>query len=175
MTGAAGGICETYKSFDENGESVMKSLNTGIVTIVNYATRVPPKVSVLTFAHEVGHNFGAAHDSDAECTPYSSFKDPNGNYIMFASATSGDRPNNRLFSNCSTRAIAAVSRFGSTILDSFARIVVIFFLAQVLDVVSAGQLKRNCFTSREGPFCGNGLVEGDEQCDCGYAEECEDT
>ena len=110
MTGAAGGICETYKPFDENGESVMKSLNTGIVTIVNYATRVPPKVSVLTFAHEVGHNFGAAHDSDAACTPYSSFKDPNGNYIMFASATSGDRPNNRLFSNCSTRAIAAVRR-----------------------------------------------------------------
>ena len=109
VTGAAGGICETYKPFDENGENVLKSLNTGIVTIINYGAKVPPKVSVLTFAHEVGHNFGAAHDSDAHCTPYTSFNDQNGNFIMFASATSGDRPNNRLFSNCSKNSIAAVS------------------------------------------------------------------
>ena len=27
--------------------------------MVNYGTRVPPKVSTLTFAHEVGHNFGS--------------------------------------------------------------------------------------------------------------------
>jgi len=56
---AAGGICEKFKQYKENGQNVWKSLNTGIVTLVNYATRVPPKVSILTFAHEVGHNFGS--------------------------------------------------------------------------------------------------------------------
>ena len=58
-TGAAGGICERWKQYSENGHRVWKSLNTGIVTLVNYGTRVPPKVSTLTFAHEVGHNFGS--------------------------------------------------------------------------------------------------------------------
>ena len=44
--GSRGGICET-------------ALNTGIVTILNYGQRVPPLVTVLTFAHEAGHNFGS--------------------------------------------------------------------------------------------------------------------
>jgi len=42
------------------------------------------------------------HDSGPECVP--TIVNPNfpgGNYIMFASATSGDRPNNHNFSLCS--------------------------------------------------------------------------
>ena len=44
--GSAGGICENR-------------FNTGIVTILNYRQRVPTQVTVLTLAHEVGHNFGS--------------------------------------------------------------------------------------------------------------------
>ena len=44
--GATGGICEDR-------------LNTGIVTILNYNQRVPTQVTVLTLAHEAGHNFGS--------------------------------------------------------------------------------------------------------------------
>ena len=57
--GASGGICEEWKEYQENNNRIYKSLNTGIVTLINYNSRVPPKVSTLTFAHEVGHNFGS--------------------------------------------------------------------------------------------------------------------
>ena len=34
--------------------------------------------------------------------------------------------------------------------------------------------KENCLVDSEEAFCGNGIVEDDEQCDCGYAEDCYD-
>jgi len=58
-TEASGGLCEKWKEYNENNRRVYKSLNTGIVTLVNYGSRVPPKVSTLTFAHEIGHNYGS--------------------------------------------------------------------------------------------------------------------
>lgn len=59
ILGASGGICEKFKEYQENRNKVWKSLNTGIVTNANYGKMVPTKVSQLTFAHEVGHNFGS--------------------------------------------------------------------------------------------------------------------
>ncbi|KAK7471816.1 hypothetical protein BaRGS_00035555, partial [Batillaria attramentaria] len=56
---SAGGVCERYKKFPEGGIQVSKSLNTGIVTVINYGKAVPARVSQLTFAHEIGHNFGS--------------------------------------------------------------------------------------------------------------------
>lgn len=44
------------------------------------------------------------HDYPSECRPGG----VNGNYIMFASATSGDRPNNSKFSTCSIGNISNV-------------------------------------------------------------------
>lgn len=52
----AGGICEDVQTFSGG---VMKTLNTGIVTSLNFGRRIPPSLSALTFAHEAGHNFGA--------------------------------------------------------------------------------------------------------------------
>lgn len=54
--GSSGGICEKSKLYSDGKK---KSLNTGIITVQNYASHVPPKVSHITFAHEVGHNFGS--------------------------------------------------------------------------------------------------------------------
>ncbi|XP_067621721.1 disintegrin and metalloproteinase domain-containing protein 10 isoform X2 [Eurosta solidaginis] len=150
-SGASGGICEKFKTYTETVggqyQSTKRSLNTGIITFVNYNSRVPPKVSQLTLAHEIGHNFGSPHDYPLECRPGGL----NGNFIMFASATSGDRPNNSKFSTCSIRNIS-----------------------NVLDVL-VGNSKRDCFKVSEGAFCGNKIVESGEECDCGFNEdECKD-
>ena len=51
-----GGICERYQTFSGG---VRKTLNTGIVSLLNYGRRVPTGVSALTFAHEAGHSFGS--------------------------------------------------------------------------------------------------------------------
>ncbi|XP_072159998.1 disintegrin and metalloproteinase domain-containing protein 10 [Bemisia tabaci] len=150
-TGASGGICEKYKTYTETVgglyQSTKRSLNTGIITFVNYNSRVPPKVSQLTLAHEIGHNFGSPHDYPLDCRPGGLY----GNYIMFASATSGDRPNNSKFSSCSIGNISSV-----------------------LDAIE-DKKKRNCFKASEGAFCGNKIVEAGEECDCGYDyNECND-
>ena len=148
-SGASGGICEKFKTYTENVNGIhhtaKRSLNTGIITFVNYNARVPPKVSQLTLAHEIGHNFGSPHDYPEECRPGGN----NGNYIMFASATSGDRENNNKFSPCSVKNISAV-----------------------LDAV-VDERKHNCFQENNGAFCGNKIVEEGEECDCGFDEaEC---
>ncbi|XP_014233900.1 disintegrin and metalloproteinase domain-containing protein 10 isoform X1 [Trichogramma pretiosum] len=150
-SGASGGICERYKTYTETVagmyQSTKRSLNTGIITFVNYNSRVPPKVSQLTLAHEIGHNFGSPHDYPADCKPGGL----EGNYIMFASATSGDRPNNSKFSKCS-----------------------IGNISNVLDAIVDNK-KRNCFNASAGAFCGNKIVEEGEECDCGYDDdECAD-
>ena len=52
------------------------------------------------------------HDdpNDEECSPGSRSRiSPDGNFIMYASATGGEKDNNFLFSPCSTRSIAKVS------------------------------------------------------------------
>lgn len=96
---------------------------------------------------------------------------------MFASATSGDRPNNSKFSKCS-----------------------IGNISNVLDAIE-DKKKKNCFTgvlyaciniswntsladfivpfifvtASAGAFCGNKIVEAGEECDCGYDDnECVD-
>ncbi|XP_060742213.1 disintegrin and metalloproteinase domain-containing protein 10-like isoform X1 [Tachysurus vachellii] len=145
-SGSSGGICEKSKLYSDGKR---KSLNTGIITVQNYASHVPPKVSHITFAHEVGHNFGSPHDSGSECTPgesKSQDKKEKGNYIMYARATSGDKLNNNKFSLCSIRNIS-----------------------QVLD-----KKRGNCFVESGQPICGNGLVEPGEECDCGYNDQCKD-
>ncbi|XP_017885545.1 disintegrin and metalloproteinase domain-containing protein 10-like [Ceratina calcarata] len=136
----AGGVCE------KNGHyrGSMKSLNTGIITLLNYGKHVPPTVSHVTLAHEIGHNFGSPHDPD-ECSPGGE----DGNFIMFARATSGDKRNNNRFSPCSLVSI-------NPVLNAKAR------------------SSKGCFAEPQNAICGNGVVEDSEECDCGWEEDCND-
>lgn len=52
---AAGGICDKYN--DYNGKK--RSYNTGVVTMKLYGRFTPPRISEITFAHELGHGFGS--------------------------------------------------------------------------------------------------------------------
>jgi len=142
-SGSVGGVCENPASI----QGVTKSLNTGIVTINNYNTRVPEIVTLLTLAHEVGHSFGSAHDPEGACSPGGT----NGNYIMYSRATTGFLPNNKLFSSCS--------------------------LAQMGTVFSFVVENKFCFDGPKVSVCGNGIIEeiGGEECDCGFPDQCTET
>eukprot|EP01134_Creolimax_fragrantissima_P007004 CFRG7004T1 len=65
-----------------------------------------------------------------------------GNYIMYAQAGDGSLPNNRAFSTCS--------------------------IASMVEVMDE---KATCFVPYPEARCGNGIVENEEECDCG-ADPC---
>ena len=54
--GAAGGICEKATTF-RDGKT--KSLNTGVVTFINYNKKLVKKISEIVFTHQTGHSFGS--------------------------------------------------------------------------------------------------------------------
>ncbi|XP_064463786.1 disintegrin and metalloproteinase domain-containing protein 10-like [Ornithodoros turicata] len=152
----SGGICERYaQSVMKTSSGVhvtetLQSLNTGVVSFLNYNYFVPLLLSEITVSHELGHSFGASHDSETECAQ----EGTDGQYIMFASATRGDKKNNHAFSPCSIKAIATVLH----------------------DMIRGEGGRENCFQEDSGPVCGNSIVEGAEQCDCGLdLKQCTDS
>jgi hypothetical protein len=59
ISDSRGGICEKPAKDIYEGKRVIKTLNSGIITVINHHTRTSALVTELTFAHEVGHSLGA--------------------------------------------------------------------------------------------------------------------
>ncbi|KAA3675615.1 disintegrin and metalloproteinase domain-containing protein 17 [Paragonimus westermani] len=97
-----GGICSPpVKQGD-----LMIHTNTGWTTYVDHSGRrlLNAMVELIT-AHELGHNWGAAHDPDTtECSPPALSR---GKYLMYAHSVAGFAENNYKFSPCSRRTIGA--------------------------------------------------------------------
>ncbi|UJR16435.1 hypothetical protein I4U23_003337 [Adineta vaga] len=59
MPNSRGGICEKPAKDIYEGQRIIKTLNTGMITIINHNTRTSALMTELTFAHEIGHSLGA--------------------------------------------------------------------------------------------------------------------
>ncbi|KAL5017900.1 hypothetical protein ScPMuIL_003622 [Solemya velum] len=133
-----------------------RSLNTGWSSAMNtQGQRILSQEATLVTSHGyiytlsfmtlfcfLGHNWGSEHDPQTDdCAP-SGFH--GGKYLMYPYAVSGYESNNKIFSPCSRGYVFKV-------------------------VKSKGY---SCFSEKRSdvPFCGNGRVDGGEECDGGFRE-----
>ena len=136
--------------FQSNGETVSGA---------NVVARTPTEWQVI--AHETGHTFGAVHDCDnsqcvdantvnsQQCCPLSSSTcDAGAKYIM--NPSTGDGIN--AFSPCT--------------------------IGNICSAMGRNNVKTSCLSDNKGVTvispqqCGNGIVEANEDCDCGGTEGC---
>ena len=120
------------------------SYNTLLVSSINYGNTLSKAVISLTLTHEFGHSFGANHDDDNDAV-CSPSDAAGGKYLMHPYSTATHRPNNFLFSPCSRNQINPV----------------------IAD-------KSGCFAAKKEPFCGDGMIDEDEECDCGPEDTCDE-
>jgi len=102
-SGITGGICSTPIVFAPHGP--LKSKNIGFITTLLHKKPMVRGLKIVTFTHEIGHAFGADHDTiNPSCVPDLR----NGFYLMYPSATEQNKANTFKFSPCSRKLINAV-------------------------------------------------------------------
>lgn len=138
------GVCDSNVYIDDS--KILSVQNTAMCTLISNNRRSSELLFYQCFVHEIGHNFGAKHDSifGGECVPDD---EKGGTYIM--GPGNGHQPNNHIFSNCSVRTI--------------------------IDVINELPKRKRCFLSKQNlSFCGNRIIDRGEECDCGFDEDCKD-
>ncbi|KAF2130869.1 zincin [Dothidotthia symphoricarpi CBS 119687] len=156
-TGSAVGLAWLGQACTSGSQANSGSNET--VAGANVVVRTSAEWQVI--AHETGHTYGAVHDctsslcansntvNSQQCCPLSSSTcDANQRYLMNPSTADGITA----FSPCS--------------------------IGNVCSALGRNSVKSTCLTDNRGittitgQRCGNGIVEADEQCDCGGADQC---
>ncbi|KAF7527790.1 hypothetical protein PCG10_002261 [Penicillium crustosum] len=114
------------------------------------------------FAHETGHTFGAVHDCDQDaCT---SNLDASSQCCPLSSST------------CNANAEYIMNPYAKNSMTKFSECTI----GNICSAIGKNSIKSSCLSDNRGVVtisgsqCGNGIVEGDEQCDCGDEESCSD-
>ncbi|CAL2050609.1 unnamed protein product [Caenorhabditis brenneri] len=140
----AGGICSELQLINGKAAYLNAVLTSAFMNKDQSTYPMITKEIDMVVAHEYGHAWGANHDplinsTDPDVALCSPTDREGGKYLMYEVASSGYERNNVLFSPCS---ITQIQRVLKTKWDK-------------------------CFQEEMTSFCGNGIVEGREECDNG--------
>ncbi|KNC87368.1 hypothetical protein SARC_00509 [Sphaeroforma arctica JP610] len=120
------------------------NLNTGMHTNLMYGQPVSLAIEIIAATHSIGHGFGASHDPfhTGPCLGGSN----NNRYIMTNTTFNEVSSNNDDFSTCS--------------------------VDNINQLLESDKMADSCLTEEPSKVCGNGIVEGDEECDTFGATKC---
>ena len=163
-----GGVCQNRVRIKSDGNAY--SFNALFISLKSsQEQRIPLRMGVLNLVHELMHSFGAKHDPEAneepECTPHDRVKfifywinkfwigfHPylllqwiNGRFLMSKFSNDGHKLNHQILSPCTKRSVRA-------------------------NLAAAHRI--SCLKKSDATFCGDGIVEENEDCDCGTVLQC---
>jgi len=144
--GGVGGTCQQRARYREDGKTY--SFNALFISMRSkQQSRIPLRMAILNLVHELMHAFGAKHDPDQkerpDCTPSDS--EMNGRFLMSKYSNNGRKHNHEVLSQCTKESV--VKCLGS-------------------------KERMSCVQPVSSGYCGDGVVEGDEECDCGDEFQC---
>ncbi|KAL5113251.1 hypothetical protein ACEQ8H_008878 [Pleosporales sp. CAS-2024a] len=138
-----------------------KNSGSGGETVAGANVVVRTATEWQVIAHETGHTFGAVHDCTSDACANSSLVSSQQCCPLSASSCDAGQ---QFIMNPSTA--KGITRFSAC------------SVGNICSALGRNSVKSTCLTNNKGVTsvmgqkCGNGIVEGDEQCDCGGSAGC---